>query len=75
MSPTTINIEQPIPGYWTMSQCAVLAGVAPPTVRIWVREGKLTRHQIGGRQILIAAEELDRLIAERGRGRGQTAGA
>lgn len=65
MSSTTINIEPPVPGFWTLSQCAVIAGVSPPTVRRWMLAGKLTRHQIGGRLILIAADELERAMAER----------
>ena len=54
------------PRFLTVAQAAVALGVSGPTIRRWVRGGRLGAVQIGGETgvLRVPEAELERLIAE-----------
>lgn len=59
--------QQPKPAndateYLSTAEAAARARVSVYTIRRWVKSGELTRHMAGTR-VLVAREELDRLLA------------
>jgi molybdopterin-binding protein len=50
---------------YRIGEAAALLGIRVETLRRWEREGKVTATRTGGRQRLIPASEVARLLAER----------
>jgi excisionase family DNA binding protein len=48
--------------YLTVAQASELAQVAPDTLRIWIKAGKLPR-RMAGRELRVRREDLERLLA------------
>jgi excisionase family DNA binding protein len=49
---------KPPPQYLSTTEAAALVGVAPATVREWIREGRLTGYKVGGRLVKINRDDL-----------------
>jgi excisionase family DNA binding protein len=54
------------PRFLTVAQAAAALGVSGPTVRRWVRAGRVVGVQVGGPDgvLRIPVDELERLVAE-----------
>lgn len=58
------EIEQTVPGYYTKFQSAAVSGVTTETISQWIKRGLLTPYR-AGQNVLIAEDELDRVLSER----------
>jgi len=47
----------------SVSEVARLLGVTEPTVRVWIKEGKLRAHRAGARFWRIRQSEVDRMLS------------
>ncbi len=55
----------------SVAEVATLLSVTEPTVREWIKEGKLEAHRIGARFWRIRKSEVDRMLAEQASNRPQ----
>ncbi len=56
----------PMADAYRIGEAAAVLGVRVETLRRWEREGRLTTTRTSGRQRLVPASEVARLLAERG---------
>jgi excisionase family DNA binding protein len=47
----------------TVSEAATALGVAPSTVRAWVKQSRLKAIRLGYRTLRVSRDELERLVA------------
>ena len=58
----------------SVAEVATLLSVTEPTIREWIKDGKLKAHRAGARFWRIRQSEVDRMLSQQSSDRPQTAG-